>query len=1236
MHRSGTSALAKCIIDLGFDAGANLIQPGSDNPNGFWEDNDVYNLNNEILEFLFLSWDQVEDFEKRKLKVYEKSIPDSFSQRAISLIQSKFTSASKVIIKDPRFCILLPFWNKILEQIKAEKFFIHIIRNPLSVAGSLKQRNGISVPDALILWYYNNVTALKEVAHQPLLISYHELLNDPRTEISRIAKFIAISPSEIPNTYFHPDKFSVHKEFDHHSPSNMEFDGSSESFPKSFQLWEFLNQFTGNNYESFSLQAMAQFIEPGFSRYLKKVTATKFIATLSFKEKNKPEIEKIINETHGTGKVKITFPIGPPGSLMDSFEIFLCDKPCQVSEMKINWRTAEEIKEIKPSGGSFLFSDNNSFYFDTNSPCFKFSLPELKTVTSIEFQSEIVILQNENPEMLIPALHAGLNKMNRIILEKQSRISRMEKHLVENISEYGQLLQQIQTEKSNFTDQLTTIKNQTENLKDETEKQKLLIEHQNTELEQYKSDVAQLEKKSLWLYTEYNNMIDSVSWKITYPLRIIQKIIHRAGYLGYVLLNDIHVGFLIFKKAGFSGFFFRLTWYLRGKRLKEDIEMAKTKKKHEVLKNEVFYSTSIIEFPEHENPLVSIVIPAFNSFSYTCKCLESVKKNAGDVSYEIIVADDHSNDQTRLIQNYFKGIRVVRNEKNMGFVLTCNSAARQAKGEFIYFLNNDTITHPDWLKPLVKLFFDSEKTGIAGSRLIYPDGKLQEAGGIIWNDATGWNYGKFDNPEKSEYNYEKEVDYVSGASLMIRKTLWENLGGFDQLFSPAYYEDTDLAFRARQSGYKVIYQPQSVVTHYEGQSNGGDQSAGIKRNQEINRKKFLLKWRKVLQAECSPNGKNLFLHRDRSVYKRQLLVIDHYVPHFDQDAGSRSTFNFLKLFVEMGFNVKFIGDNFYRHQPYTSILQQLGIEVLYGDYYQKNIREWIRENGRFFDVIIAHRMHIAPKYLTYLKKFSSATIAYVGHDLQFKSSLRKFGFTGDGNHLKDSEKFKEIETRIFNTVDIIFPFSTYEAPFIREIVPHKIVQTIPVFFYDKIPGPVPNFASRTDILFVGFFGHPPNIDAALWFSAEVFPIVQRLIPEVKLLIVGSKPTDEIKQLEGPFINVTGHVSDDKLIEYYRKCKVAVLPLRYGAGVKGKLLESLCHQIPTVITSVAAEGVDEIEKSCLISDNADDFAEQIHKVYTDENVWNNCASEGKELIKKYFTKEAARKIMEDVFEKKPHC
>ncbi len=306
-------------------------------------------------------------------------------------------------------------------------------------------------------------------------------------------------------------------------------------------------------------------------------------------------------------------------------------------------------------------------------------------------------------------------------------------------------------------------------------------------------------------------------------------------------------------------------------------------------------------FQIFNEPTVSIVIPVYNEFQYTYNCLMSILNHSGDVAYEIIIADDRSTDQTKDITDIVSGIKVVRTAENLRFLRNCNHAAKHAEGKYILFLNNDTQVQENWLQPLVRLIESDERIGMVGSKLIYPDGYLQEAGGILWKDGSAWNYGNRKNPEDPEYNYVKEADYISGAAVMIKRSLWHKIGGFDERFVPAYCEDSDLAFAVRAQGYKVLYQPLSVVVHFEGVSNGTDLSGGQKLYQTKNQQKLVEKWTEVLERDHFPNAENVFTARDRNRYKPVLLMVDHYVPQYDKDAGSRTVFQYLKMFVDKGY-----------------------------------------------------------------------------------------------------------------------------------------------------------------------------------------------------------------------------------------------------------------------------------------------------------------------------------------------
>jgi GT2 family glycosyltransferase len=640
------------------------------------------------------------------------------------------------------------------------------------------------------------------------------------------------------------------------------------------------------------------------------------------------------------------------------------------------------------------------------------------------------------------------------------------------------------------------------------------------------------------------------------------------------------------------------------------------------------------QFPYFSDPKVSIIIPAYNGWAMNYQCLRSIRDNTEGTSYEVIFADDLSTDETAHIGEYIGNTVHIRNKKNLGFLQNCNHAASFARGEYLHFLNNDTKVTPNWLSTLVGLMDRDKTIGMAGSKLVYPDGRLQEAGGIIWQDASGWNYGHKQDPDAPEFNYVKEVDYISGASIMVRKSIWEQLGGFNEMYNPAYCEDSDLAFAIREQGFRVVYQPLSKVIHFEGFSHGTENDpqgglTGIKSYQKLNAGKFAEKWKPVLQQQF-PNGVNPYWTRDRSHGKPTIVVIDHYVPHFDKDAGSRTTFQYLELFTELGMNVKFIGDNFYRHEPYTTILQQKGIEVLYGTYYAENWMNWLKDNDRYIDFILLNRPHISVKYIDLLKSQLHAKVFYYMHDLHFNRELMEYAVSKDPEKLKSSAQWKEIEYSLFTRADVVLTPSRKEKEIIQPDFPGKPIEVMPAFFYPSIADPIRNFAERKDILFVGGFGHTPNVDAVLWFAREIMPLIREGKADLRLIVVGSNVPQEIASLASSDIIIKGFVTDEELNRLYDSVRLAVIPLRFGGGLKGKTAEALSKALPIVSTSFGTEGLEKIEAIAPMYDTADAFADAVTALYTDTGKLEELSSAAATYSQQYFTKRSAAAFFKNLF------
>ena len=259
----------------------------------------------------------------------------------------------------------------------------------------------------------------------------------------------------------------------------------------------------------------------------------------------------------------------------------------------------------------------------------------------------------------------------------------------------------------------------------------------------------------------------------------------------------------------------------------------------------VAYAKSL-QFPAVKNPQVSIIIPVYNNEKLTIECLISILKNTPDVSYEIIIIDDGSTEKMQEIVSHIGNIKYIKNEKNLGFLLSCNHAAEKASGEFILFLNNDAQVMDNWLSPLVETFLQFPKVGAVGPKVLYPNGRLQEAGAFLNKDISSRMIGLFDDPELQKYNYLREVDYCSGVCLIIQTKIFRELGGFDISYAPGYYEDSDLCFRLRSKGLRILYNPKSTVVHHlSATSNIID---GSYKQQCIikNRQKFSEKWQKQI------------------------------------------------------------------------------------------------------------------------------------------------------------------------------------------------------------------------------------------------------------------------------------------------------------------------------------------------------------------------------------------------------
>ena len=434
-----------------------------------------------------------------------------------------------------------------------------------------------------------------------------------------------------------------------------------------------------------------------------------------------------------------------------------------------------------------------------------------------------------------------------------------------------------------------------------------------------------------------------------------------------------------------------------------------------------------------------------------------------------------------------------------------------------------------------------------------------------------------------------------------------------------------MAFRVRESGKRVVVQTLSQLVHFEGISSGTDTGCGAKQYQLVNERNFFTRWKGTLQKH-RPNAVQPEHEKERSVSKR-LLVIDAVTPTPDRDAGSVATLEMIKTFQRLGWRVTFIPEDNFAYLPETRRLMRIGVECVYWPHY-RNMEHFISERGDEFDAVLMFRVTTTRKHLELVQRsMEGVPVLYHVADLHHLREQREAELKGDREMMRRSKVTKRDEFAAISSADVTIVHSDHEKQVILEEDPGAEVYVFPWIISTRVETVSPS--AREDIIFIGGFRHPPNVDAVHWLCEEIWPLVRSQKPDAVLKIIGADAPESVLSSDGKNgVDIVGWVPE--LDPYLQNARATVAPLRFGAGIKGKVISSLAAGVPAICTQVAAEGIPmNGELSGSITDTPEAFAREIIRLLEDDEKWHRQAESGLKLVRSEYSWEAAERRVKEI-------
>lgn len=612
---------------------------------------------------------------------------------------------------------------------------------------------------------------------------------------------------------------------------------------------------------------------------------------------------------------------------------------------------------------------------------------------------------------------------------------------------------------------------------------------------------------------------------------------------------------------------------------------------------------SELKFHQSPDPVVSIFVTGDYALEGIKTCLKSLLLHTSSrYAYEVILVGN--SDKSALAN--ISGILTAENHE---------AALGISKGKYICLLDNNTIILPNWLESLVETIEADTNVGCVGSKLLYPYGLLQEAGGVITQDAAFISYGENEHPKDYKYDYKRGVDYCKTGSILFRKTDYLEINMPDKKLSDPIYAMVDFCLSMQHTLCKqVLYQPSSILIQ---SMNNSDE-----KEEDNCRNVFIDKWGKLISSKYP--DQDLDLAAKRHLPKRTITVIDAYLPFFDKESGSNRLLQLLKIFQHLGYHVCYIPNDGKYVKPYYDLLtSKLGITVLHNFLGKSYFKQSINTLASFTDILWICRPKLNLKYRHLVRNHPRLKWIYDTVDLHYVRLFRQAEKEHRPKLERRANKFKGIELKLAAAADASITVTHVEKELLNQekIKSVYVIPNVHDFNQSEVS---PDFDKRKGILFIGGYKHGPNIDAVTWFVKDIMPIVWQKMGAVPVYLLGSYPTHEVLALANENVIVPGYL--ENVGPYFMNSRVFVAPLRFGAGMKGKIGQSLEYGLPIVSTSIGIEGMNLTDRhSVLIANEAEEFASKVIELYEDENIWHQIKNNSLKSLMDYSPKVVGKNL-----------